>query len=145
MNRAYAKGTLIEAMDAGSDYAAVLLVPAEIDGAIDTRTTPSGYMITDNFIIPSIGPKQAKAADARVKPYFSHVKRAAEDTTWEFRQSEALYRLSHFYLFGLCCNRNINAAHDCMERAANLGHSSAQKFLPRFHKKFLGGWEFDFT
>lgn len=148
MNRAYAKPTLEEAMEKGSDYAAVLLVREAIDKAVDTKTTPMGptmYHVVDNLVFASnpVGPKQLKMADAQVKAFFPKVRAAANNSgLGKYRQAEALYRLSHFYIFGLCCKRSANEAHALLERAAALGHQSAQNLLNKMFRKKLFGWEF---
>lgn len=148
MHRDYGREVLKEAMEWGSDYAAVLLVPEAIDKAWNVRTTPTGltlYTVIDFQVFTSnpIGPRQIKAANAIVAPYFQKVRNAATDRNYEgsYRQAEALYRLSHFYLFGLCCKRDHNLAHAYLEKATKLGHSGAERLLGRFRKKIFSGWE----
>ena len=148
MKKPYGKETLKEAMHMGSDYAAVLLVPEAIDKAWDVKSTPMGptfYTVVDYQIFASnpIGPNQIKAANSWVQDYFPGVRSAATSQMYRgsYRQAEALYRLSHFYVFGLCCRRDLNAAHHYLEQAANLGHTPAKNLLGHFHRKFPFGWE----
>lgn len=147
MRKPYGKETLEEAMEQGSDYAAVLLVPEAIDRAWNVKTTPAGptlYTVIDHQILArnSIGPHQINAANSCVEAYFPRVRRAASDSSVPYRQAEALYRLAQFYLFGLYCKRDHTTAHKYLEQAAQLGHSASKGLLTRARKKFPFGWEF---
>ena len=150
MRKPYGKETLKEAMSMGSDYAAVLLVPEGISKACNERTAPSGmtmYRVVDYqvFVTHPVDLNQVRAANSLVKEYFPMVRRAATSNANRggYRQAEALYRLSHFYIFGFCCRQNLNTAHYYLEQAANLGHTGAKHLLEHFHKKFLSGWRIE--
>ena len=147
LQKPYANAVLQEAMEMGCGFAAVLLVPAALNRAMELKApthTPTYFWLTEDFVMPlsPIGPKQIKAADEAVKKYFPLVKQASTDDSLTYRQAEALYRLSHFYIFGLCCKRSANEAHALLERAAALGHQSAQNLLNKMFRKKLFGWEF---
>ena len=105
------------------------------------------YRVVDYqvFVTHPVDLNQVRAANSLVKEYFPMVRRAATSNANRggYRQAEALYRLSHFYIFGFCCRQNLNNAHYYLEQAANLGNTCDKHLLEHFHKKFLSGWRIE--